>query len=127
MALTDEELIGSIYPRYQRLKNTSNDLIEKYGYLPRYYNEYNAREVDTIAPTVTLNNGVSSSGQVIIVKNDRIRKMSSLEAWRLMGMTDNDYKKASPIVSDRQLHMQAGNAIVVDVLEGIFTKLLTDE
>ena len=127
MALTDEELIGSIYPRYQRLKNTSNDLIEKYGYLPRYYNEYNAMEVDTVAPTVTLNNGVSSSGQVIIVKNDRIRKMSSLEAWRLMGMTDNDYKKASPIVSDRQLHMQAGNAIVVDVLEGIFTKLLTDE
>lgn len=127
MALTDEELIGSIYPRYQRLKNTSNDLIEKYGYLPRYYNEYNAMEVDTVAPTVTLNNGVSSSGQVIIVKNDRIRKMSSLEAWRLMGMTDNDYKKASPIVSDPQLHMQAGNAIVVDVLEGIFTKLLTDE
>ena len=127
MALTDEELIGSIYPRYQRLKNTSNDLIEKYGYLPRYYNEYNAMEVDTVAPTVTLNNGVSSSGQIIIVKNDRIRKMSSLEAWRLMGMTDNDYKKASPIVSDRQLHMQAGNAIVVDVLEGIFTKLLTDE
>lgn len=127
MALTDEELIGSIYPRYQRLKNTSNDLIEKYGYLPRYYNEYNAMEVDTVAPTVTLNNGVSSSGQVIIVKNDRIRKMSSLEAWRLMGMTDNDYKKASPIVSDPQLHMQAGNAIVVDVLEGIFTKLLIDE
>ena len=127
MALTDEELIGSIYPRYQRLKNTSNDLIEKYGYLPRYYNEYNAMEVDTVAPTVTLNNGVSSSGQVIIVKNDRIRKMSSLEAWRLMGMTDNDYKKASPIVSDPQLHIQAGNAIVVDVLEGIFTKLLTDE
>lgn len=127
MVLTDEELIEAIYPKYQRLKNTSRDLIEKYGYLPRYYNEYNATEVDTIAPTVTLNNGVSSSGQVIIVKNDRIRKMSSLEAWRLMGMTDNDYKKASPIVSDPQLHIQAGNAIVVDVLEGIFTKLLTDE
>lgn len=127
MALTDEELIETIYPRYQRLKNTSRDLIEKYGYLPRYYNEYNAIEVDTITPTVTLNNGVSSSGQVIIVKNDRIRKMSSLEAWRLMGMMDSDYKKASPIVSDPQLHRQAGNAIVVDVLERIFTKLLTDE
>lgn len=127
MALTDEELIETIYPKYQRLKNTSRDLIEKYGYLPRYYNAYNAREVDTIAPTVTLNNGVSSSGQVIIVKNNRIRKMSSLEAWRLMGTTDDDYKKASPIVSDPQLHIQAGNAIVVDVLEGIFTKLLTDE
>lgn len=127
MALTDEELIETIYPKYQRLRNISRDLIKKYGYLPRYYNEYNAREVDTIAPTVTLNNGVSSSGQVIIVKNDRIRKMSSLEAWRLMGMIDSDYEKASPIVSDRQLHRQAGNAIVVDVLERIFTKLLTDE
>ena len=53
----------------------------------------------------------------------RVRKLTPLECWRLMGFSDADYKKAQQVVSQTQLYRQAGNAIVVPVLEAIFTQL----
>ena len=41
-----------------------------------------------------------------------------------MGFTDEDFDKASKVVSDTQLYKQAGNSIVVDVLEAIFKEML---
>ena len=56
-------------------------------------------------------------------ENYRIRKLTPKECWRLMGISDEDFEKAQKVNSDTQLYKQAGNAIVVDVLEGIFRKL----
>lgn len=56
-------------------------------------------------------------------KDLRIRKLTPLECWRLMGCSDEDFYKAESVNSNTQLYKQAGNAIVVDVLEGIFEKL----
>ena len=53
----------------------------------------------------------------------RIRKMTPLECWRLMGVSDEDFKKAESVTSSTQLYRQAGNAIVVDVLVAIFNEL----
>ena len=54
----------------------------------------------------------------------RIRKMTPLECWRLMGFSDGDFNKAkSAGLSNSQLYKQAGNSIVVPVLEGIFSEL----
>ena len=54
----------------------------------------------------------------------RIRKLSSRECWRLMGFSDIDFDKAKNAgISDTQLYKQAGNSIVVPVLEGIFKNL----
>lgn len=56
----------------------------------------------------------------------KIRKLTPLECWRLMGFLDEDFKKAKDSgLSDTQLYKQAGNSIVVDVLEGIFKNLLS--
>lgn len=46
----------------------------------------------------------------------RIRKLTPLECWRLMGQSDSAYRKAAEVNSDTQLYKQAGNSIVVDVL-----------
>lgn len=55
----------------------------------------------------------------------RIRKLTPLECWRLMGISDEDFYKAQASgVSNSQLYKQAGNAIVVDVLVAIFRNLL---
>jgi len=54
----------------------------------------------------------------------RIRKLTPKECWRLMGFTDQDFDKASKVVSNSQLYKQAGNSIVVDVLENIFKQML---
>lgn len=55
--------------------------------------------------------------------NFRIRKLTPKECWRLMGCSDEDFHKVEQVNSNTQLYKQAGNAIVVDVLEGIFSKL----
>ncbi len=61
----------------------------------------------------------------IIEDNYRIRKLTPLECWRLMGFKDEQFNKAKNIgISNTQLYKQAGNSIVVNVLEGIFKNLL---
>ena len=56
--------------------------------------------------------------------NVRIRKLTPRECWRLMGFTDEDFDKAKEVNSDTQLYKQAGNSIVVNVLEAIFKEML---
>lgn len=54
----------------------------------------------------------------------RIRKLTPKECWRLMGFTDEDVDKAVAVgISNAQLYKQAGNSIVVQVLEGIFKQM----
>lgn len=54
----------------------------------------------------------------------RVRKLTPREAFRLMGFDDEDFEKASQVNSNAQLYKQAGNSIVVNVLEAILTNLL---
>lgn len=54
----------------------------------------------------------------------RIRKLTPKECYRLMGFSDSDFDKASKFNSNAQLYKQAGNSIVVNVLEAIFKQLL---
>ena len=52
------------------------------------------------------------------------RRLTPKEQWRLFGFSDDDYNKAAQAgVSPLQLAKQAGNSIVVTVLEGIFYQL----
>lgn len=63
----------------------------------------------------------------------RVRKLTQLEAWRLMGFSDEDFYKAQIAMnqnlyggndrSGSQLYKQAGNSIVVDVLCAIMQEL----
>ena len=53
----------------------------------------------------------------------RIRKLTPKECWRLMGFEDTDFEKAEKVNSNTQLYKQAGNSIVVSVLENIFSQL----
>ena len=72
-----------------------------------------------IAPTVKENHGTVTA----TMQNLRIRKLTPKECWRLMGFNDSDFEKAEKVNSNTQLYKQAGNSIVVDVLENIFLSL----
>ena len=82
-----------------------------------------------VCPTLTTENIPSVleewtweiDGEVYLI---RIRKLTPLECWRLMGFTDEDFEKAEEVNSNTQLYKQAGNSIVVPVLEGIFRQLI---
>ncbi len=53
-----------------------------------------------------------------------VRGLSVLEAFRLMGFEDEDVEKMKEAqVSERQMFRQAGNSIVVNVLEALFCPL----
>ena len=57
-----------------------------------------------------------------IENNLRIRKLTPLECFRLMGFDDEDFNKITGI-SNTQLYKQAGNSIVVDVLANLFREV----
>lgn len=57
------------------------------------------------------------------MENLKIRKLTPRECWRLMGFDDEDFEKAALVNSNTQLYKQAGNSIVVNVLEAILKNL----
>lgn len=63
----------------------------------------------------------------VVINGLRVRKLTPKECWRLMGFDDKDYDKAEKVCSNTQLYKQAGNSIVVNVLEAIFTNLFKEE
>ncbi len=56
--------------------------------------------------------------------NYKIRKLTPLECWRLMGFRDESFEKAAKVCSNTQLYKQAGNSIVVNVVVEILRNLL---
>lgn len=81
-----------------------------------------------ISPTITTENIPSVledwtwelDGERFLI---RIRKLTPKECWRLMGFSDEVFAKAESVNSNTQLYKQAGNSIVVNVLEAILKQL----
>lgn len=76
------------------------------------------------APTLTTGTGC---GTGVVDDELRIRYISPREAWRLMGFSDEQIDRAFSVTpSKTQRYKQAGNGIVVQVLEAIFRGMLID-
>lgn len=75
-----------------------------------------------VSPTLACNDAAAT-----LTTDICIRKLTPLECWRLMGFSDEAFRKAEAVNSNTQLYKQAGNSIVVDVLEAIFTNLFLKE
>lgn len=87
-------------------------------------NRFRVYNDEGLAPTISTMEGGGRNPYISEHQTEfRVRKLTPKECWRLMGITDEDYEKASKVVSNSQLYKQAGNAIVVNVLEGIFKNL----
>lgn len=86
------------------------------------------QNVDGASCTLLADMG-TGGGNVPLVPNERmrIRKLTPKECWRLMGFDDSDFEKAEKVNSNTQLYKQAGNSIVVKVLEKILYNLLKEE
>ena len=63
---------------------------------------------ERISPTLNTMQGGNRQPK-ILQENYRIRKLTQLECWRLMGFKDEQFYKAKSVgVSDSQLYKQAG-------------------
>ena len=69
---------------------------------------------------------ITTSPQIGTLTDHGVRKLTPRECFRLMGFSDGDFDKAQAICSDTQLYKQAGNSIVVQVLEGILKNLIEE-
>lgn len=115
------------------------DILESDAKLPILHNIYGGfnekepRIFNNYSPTIRTAAGgghipsvcTTDEGRIEkIVGQYKIRKLTPMECWRLMGFDDDDFYKAKRAgVSDTQLYRQAGNSIVVNVLEAIFKNL----
>ena len=113
--------------------NAFNDTVDKTAILPVVKNEgvvitdtYNHKtEAKETIGTITANTGtIGHCGNFIVHEQYRIRKLTPLECWRLMGFTDYDYYRAAAVNSNSQLYKQAGNSIVKHVLMAIFKQMI---
>lgn len=127
--LTTRNDKGVIVPNYKTRNKRIIETAEKSGFMDgetAYLDVYNRTPRKDI--TSTLNAGMDGHQNNIIANNFRIRKLTPKECWRLMGFSDSDFDKAKASgVSNSQLYKQAGNSIVVNVLEGILRNLLIDQ
>jgi DNA (cytosine-5)-methyltransferase 1 len=87
--------------------------------------EPNYEGVSNSLTTVSKDNYVMEKVENIVNKFKlRIRKLTTLEVFRLMGFSDEDHDKCVAVgVSNSQLYRQAGNSIVTNCISLIFEHL----
>ena len=80
--------------------------------------------------TITTKQMRCPNAGIVQLDDNRYRYLTERECWRLMGFEDIDYENALREHKGTQgklngtLYKQAGNSIVVQVLEAIFRELL---
>ena len=115
-----------------------NDLVKLYDVINHGYTEHRLNSIKdnkdivlgkNISPTLMTRPdelGVVVNSKQEKIQNTRgirIRKLTPKECWRLMGFDDEDFDKAAKVCTEAQLYKQAGNSIVVNVLERICVNL----
>jgi DNA (cytosine-5)-methyltransferase 1 len=90
------------------------------------------KEIDKFAWTITTKQNRCPNSGIINIGNGQYRLLTEKECWRLMGFNDDDYNAALIANPTRDgcmngsMYKQAGNSIVVNVLEAIFEVVLND-
>ena len=66
---------------------------------------------------------LDAANSIAVEREQKIRRLTPLETWRLQGYTDEEFWKAQKVNSDTQLYKQAGNTITVNVMVELFKKI----
>lgn len=67
------------------------------------------------------------NGYKLILPNDRIRRPTPLECFRLQSFSDDIFERGSVGISDAQLYKMAGNSVTVNVVDAIMQKIIKKE
>lgn len=96
--------------KYDKQVTEINESIGTYETANRLY------DTNGISPTL------QTQEQGYYKTQNKIRRLTPLECWRLQGFRDEDFFSVKD-VSDSQLYKQAGNSITVNVLMELFKKI----
>ena len=127
-SILESEVDEKFYLTDRNLATLTKENTGKYPRKKRFLD--NIAIGNNIAHTITTRQRTAPEDNYVITnpmgdtaREKRVRQITPLESWRLMGFSDEDFHKAESVNSNTQLYKQAGNSIVVDVLEGIFKQL----
>lgn len=70
---------------------------------------------------------LAEPSMAVVMPKLRVRRLTPIECFRLMGFTDEDFNRIPSSISDTQRYHMAGNSIVVDVLMALFRQIYTTE
>ena len=102
----------------------NNLLVEGNDWILGGLQEHQTPRTDGICPTLTSAMGMGGGQTPIVKPNQRIRRLTPLECFRLQAFSDEFFYKAKAVNSDTQLYKQAGNTITVTVIKAIINNLL---
>ena len=110
-----------------RGRNPENPSDRTVGAPTTQHLEANSQGICNTLTTVQKDNYVCEPNNKLENNNKylfKIRKLTPLECWRLMGFSDECYYKAEKVVSKSRLYEQAGNSIVTNCLQRMLIQLL---
>lgn len=141
---------GFTFPKPFPLEKTLKDYLENEGdatqeyYLNRPFELVNKKNVvaeltdlsyhsakriyglNSIAPTLAVGGSGVARPKVLI--NNKVRKLTPRETFRLMGLKEREIDKIQSLgFSDERQYQLAGNSIVINVLANIFKQLFKEE
>lgn len=119
-AVVEPQVMRQVRTEYgKEVRNAyeSGEVQEKWGNMKQL-----EPRTDGIANTLST---VQKDNYLLEPSELRIRKLTPKECFRLMGFEDSDFEKAEAVNSNSQLYKQAGNSIVVPVVENILGELRT--
>ncbi len=100
-------------------------------------NPNQGRVYDPMGACPSLNCKGGGNREPHMIVNERVRKMTPLECFRLMGFTDEDFFKVQKALNETfykgrdkantQLYKIAGNSIIVPMLEYLFCQMFDDQ
>lgn len=126
-----KEFTNTVHKRISNFKNPSKFGLLKVGNInnPKL-REMNRRVFSELGASPTLVTGADSITKIV---QCRVRRLTPLECWRLVGFTDVDYWNVryglersfynGKDMSDTQMYKMAGNSIVIKVAESIIESL----
>lgn len=115
---------------------TQPSMIRKLPDRPTVSGSFGGRMLEEIKDyvyTITTKQMRCPNSGVIPLDDGRWRYLTERECWRLMGFDDSDYEAALKEHPSRKgllngtLYHQAGNSIVVDILEAIFEVIINED
>ena len=97
--------------------------IRKYSTPKRENSRFRVFDTNGISPTICSEQGGNTQPHI----KENVRRLIPKEYWRLMGFDDASFEKAEKVCSNTRLYKQAGNSIVVNVVESILKNLQLHE
>lgn len=109
--------------------NLEKEITEPYQFYQCRRGMYVRKNKSDVCPTLTANMGTGGHNVPLILAPDGIRKLTPSETFKLQGFPIGNGYKLPDVFNGRkypnsQLYKQAGNAVSVDVIKLLATKLL---